>query len=123
MLGGTMIFDQPDLSDLTVSFWSVLVPAVTAMALFGGLIVFSVGKVLMFDQIVGVDELESKRLLVDGRCSKYQPGDDQAYLDPDSDACAALRGFLEVSHASPIEENRNLKTRRPPGFSAPRVIE
>ena len=26
-------------------------------SLFGGLIVFSVGKVLMFDQIVGVDEL------------------------------------------------------------------
>jgi membrane-bound serine protease (ClpP class) len=57
LLGGTMIFDQPDLSDLTVSFWSVLVPTVAAMALFGGLIVFSVGKVMVVDQIVGVDEL------------------------------------------------------------------
>ena len=57
LLGGSMIFDQPDLSDLTVSFWSVLVPAVAAMALFGGLIVFSVGKVMLVNQIVGVDEL------------------------------------------------------------------
>ena len=57
LLGGTMIFDQPDLSDLTVSFWSVLVPAVSAMALFGGLIVYSVGKVLLFDQVSGVDDL------------------------------------------------------------------
>jgi membrane-bound serine protease (ClpP class) len=57
MLGGSMLFDQPDLSNLTVSFWNVLVPAVSAMALFGGLIVFSVGRVMVFDQIVGVDEL------------------------------------------------------------------
>ncbi len=57
LLGGTMIFDQPDLSDLTVSFWEVLVPAVAAMALFGGLIVFSVGRAMVGGQTTGVDEL------------------------------------------------------------------
>lgn len=57
LLGGSMIFDQPDLSDLTVSFWSVLVPAVGAMALFGGLIVFAVGRAMVAGQISGVDEL------------------------------------------------------------------
>lgn len=57
LLGGTMIFDQPDISDLTVSFWSVLVPAVAAMAVFGGLIVFAVGRAMMVHQTMGVDEL------------------------------------------------------------------
>ncbi len=57
LLGGSMLFDQPDVSDLTVSFWSVLVPAVAAMALFGGLIVFSVGRTFGLEQYSGVDEL------------------------------------------------------------------
>ncbi|MCP5043202.1 MAG: nodulation protein NfeD [bacterium] len=57
LLGGSMVFDQPDLSDLRVSFWGVLVPAVTAMALFGALIVFAVGRVMVGGQISGIDEL------------------------------------------------------------------
>jgi membrane-bound serine protease (ClpP class) len=57
LLGGSMTFDQPDLSDLTVSFWSVLVPTVAAMALFGGLIVFAVGRAMVLGQISGVDDL------------------------------------------------------------------
>jgi membrane-bound serine protease (ClpP class) len=52
-----MIFDQPDLSDLTVSFWGVLVPTVAAMALFGGLIVIAVGRVMLVGQVSGIDEL------------------------------------------------------------------
>lgn len=57
LLGGTMIFDQPDLSNLSVSFWDVLVPAVGAMALFGGVIVFAVGRTMIVGQTAGVDEL------------------------------------------------------------------
>ena len=57
LLGGSMVFEQPDLSDLTVSFWSVLVPAVLAMAIFGGVIVFSVGRAMVGGQTTGVDEL------------------------------------------------------------------
>jgi len=57
LLGGTMLFDKPDLSDLTVSFWSVLVPAVTGVAIFGGIVVFLVGRSLWGEQTVGVDEL------------------------------------------------------------------
>jgi membrane-bound serine protease (ClpP class) len=57
LLGGTMIFDRPDLSDLTVSFWSVLLPAVSAMVLFGGAIAYAVGRVLFAESIVGVEEL------------------------------------------------------------------
>jgi membrane-bound serine protease (ClpP class) len=70
LLGGTMIFDQPDFSDLTVSFWSVLVPAVGAMAVFGGLIVFAVGRAMMVGQIMGVDELVG---LVGKTVSKLEP--------------------------------------------------
>ncbi|HSJ97772.1 MAG TPA: nodulation protein NfeD [Myxococcota bacterium] len=57
LLGGSMIFDVPEVSDLGVSFWSVLVPAVTGMALFGALVVFGVGRTLGRRQTAGVDEL------------------------------------------------------------------
>jgi membrane-bound serine protease (ClpP class) len=57
LLGGTMIFDQPEMSDLTVSFWSVLVPAVLAVAIFGAIIVFSIGRTFGLEQTAGVGEL------------------------------------------------------------------
>jgi membrane-bound serine protease (ClpP class) len=57
LLGGTMLFDTPALSDLTVSFWSVLVPAVLAVAVFGAIIVFSIGRTLGMVQTAGVGEL------------------------------------------------------------------
>jgi membrane-bound serine protease (ClpP class) len=57
LLGGSMLFDVPELSDLTVSFWSVLVPITAAFALFGGLVVFAVGRTFMRNQTAGVSEL------------------------------------------------------------------
>jgi membrane-bound serine protease (ClpP class) len=57
LLGGSMIFEQPDLSDLTVSFWSVLVPVVLGLGSFAGLVVLLVGRSLMLGQISGVDEM------------------------------------------------------------------
>ena len=57
LLGGTMVFDIPEASDLTVSFWPVLVPMVTAFALFGGIVVFLVGRTMLLRQTAGVDEL------------------------------------------------------------------
>ena len=42
LLGGTMLFDLPELSDLNVSFWSVLVPSVGGFALFAALVIFAV---------------------------------------------------------------------------------
>ncbi len=57
LLGGTMVFDQPELSDLTVSFWTVLVPTVAGMCIFGGLVVFSVGRSMMLKPTSGVDEI------------------------------------------------------------------
>ena len=57
LLGGTLVFDQPELSDLTVSFWQVLLPAVVAMSICAGVIVFAVGRSMLSSQVAGVDEL------------------------------------------------------------------
>jgi membrane-bound serine protease (ClpP class) len=57
LLGGTMLFDRPDVSDLSVSFWSVLVPAVAAVAIFGGIVIFSIGRTFSLRQTSGVGEL------------------------------------------------------------------
>ena len=52
-----MIFDMPDLSDLHVSFWSVLVPAVSGVAVFAGIAIFAIGRTFMRKQTAGVSEL------------------------------------------------------------------
>ena len=40
-----MLFDRPDLSDLSVDFWRVLVPAVASLGACVGLLVFAIGRV------------------------------------------------------------------------------
>lgn len=57
LLGGVMIFDVPEVSGIAVSFWSVLVPAVTGLALFGALVVFGLGRTMGRPQTAGTSEL------------------------------------------------------------------
>ena len=57
LLGGSMLFDLPEVSDLTVSFWAVLVPAVAGFALFAGVVLFALGRTLGRAQTAGVGEL------------------------------------------------------------------
>jgi membrane-bound serine protease (ClpP class) len=57
LLGGAMLFDVPDVSDVRVDFWSVLVPAVAGLALFAGIAIFAVGRTFLRAQTAGVDEL------------------------------------------------------------------
>jgi membrane-bound serine protease (ClpP class) len=57
LLGGSMLFDRPEVSDLTVSFWSVLVPATASLALFGALILYALGRSAGRPQAAGVGEL------------------------------------------------------------------
>ena len=57
LLGGSMVFDQPELNDLTISFWSVLVPAVLGMTIFAAVVVFSVGRSMVVASASGVDEI------------------------------------------------------------------
>lgn len=57
LLGGAMIFDMPEASDLRVSFWSVLVPAVAGMAAFAAIVVFGVGRSMRRRSVAGVGEM------------------------------------------------------------------
>lgn len=55
MVGGTMVFDRPEVSDLTVSFWEVLVPIAAAITVMGVLIVYTLGRSFVSEQTAGVD--------------------------------------------------------------------
>jgi membrane-bound serine protease (ClpP class) len=57
LIGGALMFDRPDLSDLSVDFWRVLVPAVGALGLCVGFLILAVGRVVRRAQTAGVDEL------------------------------------------------------------------
>jgi membrane-bound serine protease (ClpP class) len=57
LVGGTLVFDRPELSDLDVDFWSVLLPAALALGAFGAIIVFAIGRTLARPQTAGVGEL------------------------------------------------------------------
>lgn len=57
LFGGTMLFDMPEASDLQVSFWPVLVPAVGTFGAFGALVAIAVGRSHGRAQVAGTDEL------------------------------------------------------------------
>ena len=57
LIGGTLVFDRPEASDLTVSFWQVLVPIAAAISLAGGFVAISLGRSLRTKQTAGVDEM------------------------------------------------------------------
>jgi len=57
LLGGSMLFDLPEVSDLNVSFWSVLLPAVIGMSLFAALVIYTLGRSQSRKQVTGVSEL------------------------------------------------------------------
>lgn len=57
LVGGSLIFRRPDVSDLNVSFWEVLVPAVGSFALFGALVVTLVGRSMRRPQFAGTGEM------------------------------------------------------------------
>jgi membrane-bound serine protease (ClpP class) len=55
LVGGTMLFDPDELGGLDVSLWGVLVPAVLAVSIFGGAVVFGVARSLRRRGVAGVD--------------------------------------------------------------------
>jgi membrane-bound serine protease (ClpP class) len=57
LIGGTMVFERPEVSDLTVSFWEVLVPIAGALSLVGALIAYSLGRTFFVEQTAGMDEM------------------------------------------------------------------
>jgi membrane-bound serine protease (ClpP class) len=61
LLGGMMLFDMPEVSDLTVSFWSVLLPTVAGFAVCAGVVLYAVGRSFLADPVSGVDEMVGSR--------------------------------------------------------------
>ena len=57
LIGGTMVFDRPEVSDLTVSFWQVLVPIAAAISTAGLIVAVSLGRSFLTRQTAGVDEM------------------------------------------------------------------
>lgn len=57
LIGGTMVFDRPEVSDLTVSFWEVLVPITAALSTMGAVVAVSLGRSFLSKQTAGVDEM------------------------------------------------------------------
>jgi membrane-bound serine protease (ClpP class) len=57
LIGGTMVFDRPEVSDLTVSFWEVLVPIAAAISTMGAVVAVSLGRSILSKQTAGVDEM------------------------------------------------------------------
>lgn len=67
LLGGSMIFDLPELGGLQVSFYTVLLPAAAAFALAAGTVVYAVGRARRAAPQSGVGELLGARGRADGR--------------------------------------------------------
>ena len=57
LLGGSMLFEMPEVSDLGISFWTVLVPIVVGFASFAGLIIYAVSRTMRRKPVSGVDGL------------------------------------------------------------------
>ena len=57
LLGGAMLFEMPDVSDVSVSFWSVLVPAAAGMIGFGAIVIYAIGRTFARAQTAGVSEM------------------------------------------------------------------
>ncbi len=63
--GGYMVFDVPEESDIPVPFWEAVVPAVAAVATFGGFVVFLLGRSLLRPAVSGVEALVGTHAVVD----------------------------------------------------------
>ena len=61
LLGGSIVFDRPDASDVNVPFWSVVAPIVGSFAVFGGVVAFAVGRVIRRPSKLGEAELVGMR--------------------------------------------------------------
>jgi membrane-bound serine protease (ClpP class) len=115
LLGGTMVFDKPNLSDLTVSFWSVLVPTVLGMCIFAAIVVFSVGRSMLLKPVAGVDEMIGlvgrATSPIDPRGKMFVRGE---YWNVESEALGPERGAIVEGEAVEVVavDGLTLKVRR-----------
>jgi membrane-bound serine protease (ClpP class) len=111
LLGGSMIFDRPEASDLNVPFWRVVAPVVGSFAGFGAIVASAVARVLRAPSKMGEGELLGMR------------GVASTALAPSG--TVSLRGELwsaeaegEIAQGDPVEvvavEGMRLRVRRAP---------
>ncbi|MGB0620956.1 MAG: NfeD family protein [Myxococcota bacterium] len=102
LVGGTMIFDRPEASDLTVDFWQVLFPMTVAMSIFGAVIAYTLGRTLFSQQTAGVDEM----IGLVGRCESAIPaggegaGKGKVFVRGEYWNCTAEE---EIAEGDPVE--------------------
>lgn len=97
LIGGALMFDRPDLSDLSIDFWRVLVPAVGALGLCVGFLILAVGRVVRRAQVAGVEELIG------------MVGVAQTRLDP-SGTVLVHGEYWRADADEPIEANERVET-------------
>lgn len=61
LLGGSQLFERPDVSDLDVSTWRTLVPALLGVALFGAIVTVALGRSYASPPQAGLGELIGHR--------------------------------------------------------------
>jgi membrane-bound serine protease (ClpP class) len=112
LLGGMMLFDLPEVSDLSVSFWSVLLPTVAGFAICAGVVLYAVSRAFMSDSVSGVDDMigslgtVSTRLAPEGkvfvRGEYWTARADEEISEGDAVEVAAVEGMqLKVRRARP----------------------
>jgi membrane-bound serine protease (ClpP class) len=115
LVGGSMVFDLPEVSDLTVPFWSVLVPVVAAFGVFAALVVFAVGRTLLLRQTAGVDELIGAMGRVVGDLAPGDPGG-KVFIRGEYWSAVATEPIARGARVEVIAvEGLQLRVRRAPG--------
>jgi membrane-bound serine protease (ClpP class) len=110
LVGGSMVFDMPEVSDLTVSFWEVLVPVVAGFGVAAAAIVLIVTRSIFRAQTAGVDELlgmvGESRTILDPVGKVFVRGE---YWTAEADEAIASGERVEVTAV----EGMKLRVRRP----------
>lgn len=97
LAGGSMLFNLPKESDLTVNFWEVLVPAVAAVAVFGFAIVTAIGKTLSSPMVAGMEEMAGMQARA------------VTVLDPKGTVFVHGENWMAVASDGPIEVGESVE--------------
>ncbi len=88
LVGGSMVFDRPEVSDLNIDFWSVLVPLVAGLTACMAAIVVAMSRTRGLAQVAGVHELIGMR------------GVARTALEPSGTGTVFLRGEYWTAHSA-----------------------
>ena len=110
LLGGSMLFDVPEVSGVEIPFWTILLPVVGSFAGFAALVLYALGRSLAREQSVGVAELVGAQ----GRTATNLTPDGKVFVRGEYWSASAeeeipLGEFVEITAV----EGLRLRVRRP----------